>query len=80
MDINYLLEYIKEEIEWNIETLVNENYSEGDIEYKKLVNLKKEDIEKIADKIYNDDGFFNIFNELMNDEITSKISDYIEGE
>lgn len=80
MDINYLLEYIKEEIEWNIETLVNENYSEGDIEYKKLVKLKKEDIEKIADKIYNDDGFFNIFNELMNDEITSKISDYIEGE
>lgn len=41
MSINYLLEYIKEEIEWNIETLVNENYGEGDIEYKKLVNLKK---------------------------------------
>ena len=80
MSINYLLEYIKEEIEWNIETLVNENYSESDVEYKKLVKLKKEDIEKIADKIYNDEGFFNIFNELMNDEITSKISDYIEGE
>lgn len=80
MSINYLLEYIKEEIKWNIETLVNENYSEGDVEYKKLVNFKNEDIEKIADKIYNDDGFFNIFNELMNDEINSKISDYIEGE
>lgn len=76
-DIDPIRQYITNEINYNIESLVNENYMEQDEELKKLENLTDKDIENITDLIYNQDWLWDIINENMNEAIRSELYKYI---
>lgn len=78
-NICILEEYVKNEINWNIESLVNENYMENSEELKKVENLTSEDIQKICNKIINNNWFIESINETFNECINSEIEDYING-
>ena len=76
-DIDPIKQYITNEINYNIESLVNENYMEQDEELKKLENLTDKDIENITELIYNQDWLWDIINENMNEAIRSELYKYI---
>lgn len=76
-DIDPIKQYITNEINYNIESLVNENYMEQDEELKKLENLNNKDIENITELIYNQDWLWDIINENMNEAIRSELYKYI---
>lgn len=76
-DIDPIKQYITNEINYNIESLVNENYMEQDEDLKKIENLTDKDIENIAKLIYNQDWLWNIINENMNEAIESELYRYI---
>ena len=72
-NINVYEEYIKGEINYNIETMVNDEYiSEEDKE--KLMNLTEEDI----DNIFNNIGYNDYDMGQLNEEIEYEINKYIE--
>lgn len=72
-------EYILNEINFVIETLINDNYMEQD--YKKeldyIENLTEDDIKEIHKKIVNNDWFIQNLNELVNKTIEDEIFHYI---
>ena len=76
-EIDPVKQYITNEINYNIESLVNENYMEQDEELKKLENLTDKDIENITELIYDQDWLWDIINENMNEAIKSELYQYI---
>lgn len=76
-NICILEEYVKNEINWNIESLVNENYMENSEELKKIENLTNEDIQKICNNLIKNDWLISSMNETLNESIESEIEDYI---
>lgn len=78
-EIDPIKQYITNEINYNIESLVNENYMEQDEELKKLENLTDKDIENITELIYNQDWLWDIINENMNEAIESELYRYINN-
>lgn len=72
-DINIYEEHFKNEIYWNIETMINDDYIEED-KREKLVKLNDNDIQPIIDKLmYND-----YLNNVINEEITYNLNKLIE--
>ena len=71
-DINICDEYFKNEVEFNIENLINDEcvYEE---DLQKIQNLTNEDIKKIAEEISYDDYTC----ERLNEEIEDTIFHYI---
>lgn len=76
-EVDPIRQYITNEINYNIESLVNENYIEQDEELKKLENLTDKDIENITELIYNQNWLWDIINENMNEAIRSELYTYI---
>lgn len=76
-DINILEEYIKNEIIFNIENLVNEDYPEKSEDAKKLENLNNNDIEKICNNLIKNDWLISAMNETLNESITDELYHYI---
>ena len=76
-NIDPIRQYITNEINYNIESLVNENYMEQDEDFKKIENLSEKDIENITELIYNQDWLWDIINENMNEAIRSELYKYI---
>lgn len=75
--MDLLKKYIKNEILFNIESLVNENYMENDKECKKLENITNKDIKKIIDNIYNDKYFIENLNETLNEYIQNELYNFL---
>lgn len=78
-EIDPIRQYVKNEVIFNIGSLVNEFYMEADDEFKKLQALTDEDIEKIAGNIYDLDWLWDIINENMNEAITDELYKYINN-
>lgn len=76
-EIDPIRQYITNEINYNIESLVNENYMEQNEELEKLENLTDKDIENITELIYNQNWLWDIINENMNEAIRSELYTYI---
>ena len=76
-EIDPIRQYITNEINYNIESLVNENYIEEDEELEKLKKLTDKDIENITELIYNQDWLWDIINENMNEAIENELCNYI---
>ena len=75
----YLENYLKGEIEFNIENIINDisNY-QNDIDTTTMIeNLTDYDIQQICDKLMNSNYFMNNLNELVNEEIESEIYHYV---
>lgn len=76
-EINILWEYIRGEVKWNIETLINENYMENDKQFKKIESLTDKDIDNITNLVYNTDWLWDDLNESTNNAINNEIKYYI---
>ena len=76
-EINILWEYIRGEVKWNIETLINENYMENDKQLKKIESLTDKDIDNITNLVYNTDWLWDDLNESTNNAINNEIEYYI---
>ena len=76
-EIDPIKQYITNEISYNIESLVYENYIEQAEELKKIENLTDKDIENITDLIYNQAWLWDIINENMNEAIRNELYTYI---
>lgn len=76
-NINILEEYIKNEIVFNIENLVNEDYPEKSEDAKKLESLNNNDIEKICNNLIKNDWLISAMNETLNESITDELYHYI---
>lgn len=75
----YLEKYLKGEIEFNIENIINDisNY-QNDIDTTTMIeNLTDYDIQQICDKLMNSNYFMDSLNELVNEEIESEIYHYV---
>ena len=75
----YLENYIKCEIEFNIENIINDisNY-QNDIDTTTTIEkLNDKDIQKICDNLMNSKYFMESLNELVNNEIESEIYHYV---
>ena len=71
----FLESYIKGEIEFNIENIINDI----DTTYKKqeIENLTDYDIQQICDKLLNSDYFMQQLNSFVNENIESEIYHYV---
>lgn len=76
-NINTIWEYVRGEVLFNIESLVNENYMDYDKECKMLESMTDDDINKITEAIYSQDWLFDVINENMNDAIQKELANYI---
>lgn len=78
-DINILKEFVKGELLFNIESLINENYmeSENQKDVEKIQNLTDSDIEKLTNIIYDTDWLWDVINENMDEAITSELQKYL---
>ena len=76
-EINILWEYIRGEVKWNIETLINENYMENDKQLKKIESLTDKDIDNITNLVYNTDWLWDDLNESTNNAINNEREYYI---
>ena len=75
-EIYILKDYIKNEIDFNIDTLVNDDFLEYD-KKEKLYNLNDEEINEISEKILNNDWFIQSINEQFNEIITDELFEKI---
>jgi DNA-binding ferritin-like protein (Dps family) len=75
----YLENYIKGEIEFNIENIINDisNYQEDIEKTQKIENLTDYDIQEICDSLLNNDYFMQTLNQFVNENIESEIYHYI---
>lgn len=81
-DISPLESYLRGEISFVIENLINDNYMEQENkeDFEKVEKLNDKDIEKIHQKIINNKGFIDYINEIINNEIEDTIFHYIHKE
>ena len=81
-DISPLESYLKGEIEFVIENLINDNYMEQENkeDFEKVEKLTDKDIENMYQKIINNKGFIDYINEIINNEIEDTIFHYIHKE
>lgn len=78
-DISPLESYLKGEISFNIENIINDNYMEQEYkkDFDKVSKLTDKDIQKICDKLVNSNYFMEELNTFINEEIESEIYHYI---
>lgn len=75
--INILREYIKNEIDFNIETYVNDEFN--DYQDKELLyNMKDDDLNLMIDKILDSKYPMDTINETLNDAIYDELNTYLE--
>ena len=75
-------EYLKGEITFVIENLINDNYMEQENkeDYEKVEKLTDKDIDNICKELTNSISFMNYINEIINNEIEDTIFHYIHKE
>jgi len=75
-DINTLRDYIKGEVEFNIENYVNDDCNNE--EDKELVhNISDDDLDLMVDKIDDNDWLWDNINMSLNNAIADEIEDYL---
>jgi uncharacterized FlaG/YvyC family protein len=75
-DINTLRDYIKGEVEFNIENYVNDDCN--DYQDKELVhNISDDDLDLMVDKIEDNDWLWDNINMSLNFAIADEIEDYL---
>jgi len=74
-----LEEYLKGEIIFNIENIVNDisNYQEDFDKTKAIESLTEEDIKIICNKMLNSTCFMNELNEFINGNIENELYHYV---
>jgi len=74
-----LEEYLKSEIIFNIENIVNDisNYQEDSDTTKAIESLTEEDIKIICNKMLNSTWFMNELNEFINGNIENELYHYV---
>lgn len=74
--------YIKNEIEFNIENIINDisNWQNDKDTTEKIENLNNDDISIICNKLLNSTWFMSELNEFVNSNIENEIYHYVESE
>ena len=75
-----LEEYIKGEIRFNIENIINDifNYQEDKETTEKIEKLTENDIEIISNKLLNSTWFMQELNEFINGNIENELYHYVK--
>ena len=78
-NISILEEYIKNEIDWKLDDIINDEYI-NETDLKKIENLSKEDIDIIKNNLIENDWLISSMNETLGESIESEIYHYINKE
>ena len=76
-NIYVLEEYILNEIDFEIDNIINDEYEEKEI-IDKVANFKDEDLNKIKNEVLDNDWLWSEVNSLVNDAIRREIFIYLK--